>query len=236
MAIKLLAPAGCPFVCLKCYVMSISREVIGIFFLTFIFPFCFLPSPSPHFLASPRSLCFFFLCKAIESECKEKIEVVTVLKNSVCFHPVTMKESIFRALKQWHLIFKSISYRVCICFGDCLYPLARYTVLLVRQGFKTSQYWHSGPDNSLLIRDFLEHCRMFICIPDLYPVDASSTPFILGSSKNVSRHWYMSPVGQSCHRLRTTQLGEPEFICLIHLEIGQLFWGYSQCLKYKYLT
>ena len=58
--------------------------------------------------------------------------------------------------------------------------------------FQPWHYWLFGPENSLLWRAVLVHCRIFSSLPDLCPLDASSIIPVV-TIKNISRQCQMPP-------------------------------------------
>ena len=59
------------------------------------------------------------------------------------------------------------------------------------------QYWHLESIHCLVCWGWgLEHCKFFSSIPDLYPLDASSTSSVI-TIKNISRYIQISPEKQN---------------------------------------
>ena len=71
-------------------------------------------------------------------------------------------------------------------------------------------YWHPGLDNSLLLGEngCPVHHRMFSSIPGLFPLDDSSASILLVTTRNISRHCYLSleQGEQNWPWLRTSEL------------------------------
>lgn len=81
-------------------------------------------------------------------------------------------------------------------------------------------------DQIVLCRGMSVHCRTLSHVPDLCPLDTSSTLPLVVKTKNVFRHCHMSPGGQTGLQLSTTET--QNHYCLLKL-------GFYDILKVRIL-